>query len=398
MQRSRFKLSIALALAVALSLLVAACGGSDDGSDEGTSDGKIKFGLITPFSGSAASYGPPEKAAVEAAIGKINQEGGVEVGGDSYEFDLTTYDSAYDPTKAVTVAREAVNQDGIKYLEVLGGGIVPAVQPITEPKDVLVFAVAAGDEFVGEEHPMTFRPYYDVPASVEADLEYLKDDLGEGATVVHLYPDDDLGHSVAPKSQERAEALGYDSQVEFIPREATDFAPLLSRIVKGTDVIDFGPTPPTQYAVIVKQARQLGYDGTFVFPDTIDLTTLKESASVKDIEGSVVSPAWENLKTEPGRHFASESRKKVGEVQGWTAQAYDNLFLLKAAMEEADSLDTQEVADALEQVSIDGALGSVSYGGEDVYGIPRIFEIPYPVAVVTPNGSLKTVTEVDIAA
>lgn len=394
---NRIKVAVALSLMAALALMLAACGSSSGGDDEGVSGDQIKFGLISAFSGSAASYGPPEKAAVEAAIGKINSEGGVKVGDKSYDLSLTTYDSAYDPTKAVTVTRQAVTQDGIKFIEVLGGGIVPAVQPITEPAKVLVFAVAAGDEFVGTDHPMTFRPYYDVPKSVEADLKFLQGRLGDGAKVVHLYPDEDLGHSVAPKSQERAEALGYSSEVEYIPRESTDFAPVLSRIDKGTDVIDFGPTPPTQYAVIVRQARQLGYKGTFVFPDTVDMTTLLESASAKDVAGSVTSPAWENLKTAPGRHFAAEAKKRVGEVQGWTAQAYDNLFLLKAAIEKAGTVDTEKVADTLSQVSIEGALGDVRYGGEKEYGIPRVFEIPYPVAEVTPQGTLKTVTEVNIS-
>jgi branched-chain amino acid transport system substrate-binding protein len=374
-------------VAIGAVLMLSACG--SDGGSGSTDNGKVTIGLITPFSGPAASYGPPERDSLEVAIQRVNQDGGVTVGGKKYTFALKTYDSAYDPTKAVTVARQAVNQDGLKFLEVLGGGIVPAVQPITEPAKVLVFAAAAGDAFVGEKYPMTFRPYYDIPQSAAADLKYLQPNLGSSPQVVHMYPDDDLGHSVAPKTEKLAQELGFGSKTIYLRRDATDFAPALNKVVSTADVIDFGPTPPSQYAVIVKQARQLGYKGKFAFPDTLDLATVTKTAGAKAIAGSVTSPAWESWDNEAGAYWKTEVGKKRDDLQGWTAQSFDNLLLLKAAIEKAQSLDPVKVADALPQVSVEGALGKVGYGGEETYGIPRVFDIPYPIAVVTADGKLE---------
>jgi branched-chain amino acid transport system substrate-binding protein len=356
----------------------------------------IEWGLISPFSGAAGSYGPPERAADEVAIDLINSEGGVKVGGKSYKFALKTYDSAYEPTKAVTVTRQAVDEEHLRYLEVLGGGVVPAVQPIIEPAKGLVFAVADGNEFIGPKHPLTFRPYYDITKSVEADLKYLGKEVPQGSSVASLYPDDDLGHSVGPATEKAIQSLGYKSNLQYVPREATDFSGVLNKVVGSARVIEFGPTPPSQYAVMVKQARQLGYKGKFAFPDTLALSTLLESVKAGEVAGSVASPQWEGLKTKRGEQFTAGVKAKKAPLEGWTAQAFDNLFLVKAAMEKANSLDTAAVEKALPEVSIEGALGHLQYSGAQQYGLPRVLEATYPVAVITPSGGLKAVTEVDI--
>lgn len=372
--------------------LVAACG---SGTSGGSSTATLTWGLITPFSGPAATYGPPEKAADQAAIDRINSEGGIRVGNVTYTLALKTYDSAYDPTTAVTATRQAVNQDHLKFLEVLGGGIVPAVQPITDPAKVMVFAIAGGDSYLGTKHPLTFRPYYDIPASSESNLRYLKGVLGKSqAKVVFFLTDDDLGHSVSGKETTRAQSLGYETSTVFVGRDATDFSATLTQVLaQHPDVIDFGATPSSQYAIAVKQARQLGYTGTFSFPDTFDSTTVGQAGGLTATTGSVTAPAWQSFDTPEGQYWTSKM-KTLGQdpiANNWTAQAYDNLLLFRAAVEKAGSLDTSAVATALGQVSVTGALGQVKYGGQSTYGLPGVFIIPYPVAKIASDGSLTVV-------
>jgi len=63
-----------LALLAALGLLAAACG-SEEVAGEG--DGVLTFGGLLPETGNLAFLGPPEFAAVEAAVNDINEAGGV---------------------------------------------------------------------------------------------------------------------------------------------------------------------------------------------------------------------------------------------------------------------------------------------------------------------------------
>jgi len=145
----------------------------------------------------------------------------------------------------------------------------------------------------------------------------------------------------------------------------------------------------------VKQARQLGYTGTFSFPDTFDSATVGQAGGLTATTGSVTAPAWESFDTAEGQYWTSKM-KALGQdpiVNNWTAQAYDNLLLFRAAVEKAGSLDTSAVAKALGQVSVTGALGLVKYGGQSTYGLPCVFVIPYPVATIAKDGSLTVVAE-----
>lgn len=383
-----------MALALVAAVFAAACGG---GETEGGGSGKtgtktetLQFGLLSAFSGSAAAWGPMEEASVKLAIEDINDAGGITADDTTYMLELKTYDGAYDPTKSVTAARQAAQQDGIKFLEVLGGSIVPAVQPITNPAKMLVFAMAGGDDYLGEDQPYTFRPYYDIARSSQAALEYAYDNGARSVTF--LYPDDDLGHSLADTAAGYAEEAGYTTDVVYVGRDVTDFFPVLTKVMENEpDIVDFGPTPGSQYAEMVKQARQLDYQGDFVFSDTVDLDTVVKVAGADAIIGSLAAPMWQEWTTERGKSWAERYKASYGSLQTWTAQAYDNLWLLKAAIEKAGTLDSDKVADALGEVSIEGVLGSVSYGGEDLYGAPRVFEMPLPVVKIDEGGKLEQV-------
>lgn len=373
----------AAATAVATTLLLTACGASG-GEELGSDTREVTIGLVSAFSGSAAAYGESERASLETAIDYANKNELAKIDGEPIKFKLKVYDSAYDPTKAVTVTRQALDQDNVRYLEVLGGGIVPAVQPLVNKENALIFATAAGDDFIGKDQPKTFHPYYDVRESLKAILEQYLSSGGTKGTVVALYPDDDLGQSLGPEIAKIADELGFEGKSELVGRDVTDFAPIMSKIAKTTDIIDFGPLPPSQQAVAAKQARQLGFTGTFSFSDTVVLDTLLETVDAKDLEGSLTAPALDfqvNL-TPEGKAWAAAVKKKTGQVDGWTAVAYDNLLLLAEAINKAQTLDPTKVAAALPEVKVEGILGAVSYGGSERYGIDRAMDLPYGVAEI----------------
>lgn len=392
----RMRRIAAIAAALLTMGMLAACGSDDDGGGDGEAGDTITIGLISAFSGPAAAWGPMQKAADEIAIRQINDAGGIEVDGKTYMLELQTYDGGYDPTKAVTAARKAVQQDGVKFLNVLGGGIIPAVQPITEPAKALVFANAGGDDYLGEDNPFTFRPYYDIPASFNAALEYAMEQDPSIKKVAALYPDDELGHAVGDRIGDYADAAGVELEIFYSSRDVTDFSSLMTNVRSfAPDIIEVGPTPSSQYAEQLNTARSMGIDAPFIFSDTVDLATVVEVAGQENAVGNFASPTFNEFSTPEGKEFRAEYEEAYGDMQGWTAQEYDNLFMLKAAMENAGTVtDTEAIAEELGKVSITGALGEVRYGGEDVYGLPRIFILPYPVAEIVADGASDAALEV----
>ncbi len=227
---------------------------SEGGS--GSKSDTIRVGLIAALSGPAAAFGGPQQASMAAAVDRINNAGGVELDGKTYKFELKSYDHAYDPTKAVTAANQAITKDDISFLQVDGGSIVPAVQPIAEKRDVMVMALAGGDQYLGEKHPTTFRLYYDISRSFGASLSYIKSKDPKVQKVLGIFTDDEVGRVIAEQSDGIAKSLDVTPSSVFVSRDATDFAPVLNQVLpKRPNVIQFGGMPPSQYAGIVKTAR-----------------------------------------------------------------------------------------------------------------------------------------------
>ncbi len=356
----------------------------------------IKYGLVSAFSGPAAAWGSMEEVSDQLAIEDINAAGGINVGGKSYELELVKYDHAYEPTKAVTVVRQAVQQDGVKYLEVMGGGVIPAIQPITEPNKVLIFGVAGGDTWIGEKTPNTFKPYFSGSEAALAMLTAAKEKNPNIKSFLAMYPDDELGHSNADTLSKSVEKANTKFGVLFTARDVTDFYPIALKVMQDApDVIDLGVTPGSQATEMVKQLRENGYQGIFIFSDTIDKDAMEKAGVVDALVGGYTAPYWSSFDSEKGKSWMDRYRQRYGSLQMWTGQQYDNLWLLKAAIEKAGTFeDTAKVAEALGEVSLDGIGGKVSYGGKTTYGLPRAFVSDIPVGEIGKEGASMSLTQV----
>lgn len=367
---------IAFALAATTAIAVQA--------DQAAADGVIKYGVVSTFSGSAAPWGAAQSASVSIAIDDINNSGGIKVGDETYMLQRIEYDHAYDPTKAVTVARQAVQQDGVKFLEVLGAGVIPAVQTVTEPANALLFGQGGGFAWIGKDKPNSFQPFYNIGESAVAIMEHISKNEPDAKRVALIYPDDDLGEATAEVAIAGGKELGLDVERFFVGRDTTDFYPLFASLMQNPpDYIDFGGMPGPQYSVIVRQGVESGYKGKFMFSSTLDTGSFVKLGAESLIVGGLVSPAWISWNTDSGATWIERMDKAVpGNRQMWTGRSYDNLMLLKAAIEEAGTIDTVAVRDALERVSASGVAGEVRYRDHKMLA-------PFPVAKIELDGDGK---------
>jgi len=60
-----------------------------------TASETIKLGISAPMPGAAASWGLGFKWAAGQAVKKVNSEGGITVGGETYMFELHSFDNQY---------------------------------------------------------------------------------------------------------------------------------------------------------------------------------------------------------------------------------------------------------------------------------------------------------------
>src|SRR5690606_18370705 len=172
---------------------------------------------------------------------------------------------------------------------------------------------------------------------------------------------------------------------EFFERDRVDFVPLLTRILAGrVDAIELDGNSPTTAGLIVKQARELGFEGTIIRtggPATQDIVKV---AGKQAAEGMFVhTPA--NPKLAPTAAYAARyDAKYKSQMNGFSPAFYDDTHMLFEAMRKAGTVtDTAKIVSALENIKgFSGALGESSWTGQAMYGSNHQLDAPFYVAEV----------------
>jgi branched-chain amino acid transport system substrate-binding protein len=116
--RQPLRPGLAGAAIVAAILAIAGCSssGSSAGSSNSGSSSSIKIGTLESTSGVLATYGIPEKQAIELAINQVNATGGI----DGHKLVWTFLDPAGDTATGVSMTHQLIQQDGVQVI--VGGG------------------------------------------------------------------------------------------------------------------------------------------------------------------------------------------------------------------------------------------------------------------------------------
>ncbi|MCZ6448186.1 MAG: amino acid ABC transporter substrate-binding protein [Alphaproteobacteria bacterium] len=93
----------------------------------------IVLGAAVSLTGKYATAGNHTKKGYDLAVARINEFGGVKVGGDTYKVKIIYYDDESTPARGAQLAERLIKQDKVKYL--LGpysSGLTKAIAPVTE--------------------------------------------------------------------------------------------------------------------------------------------------------------------------------------------------------------------------------------------------------------------------
>lgn len=386
-------LAVAL-LALAASAALIACG--DDGTDEASSPGTgetktLLIGVLMPFSGDGALWGRTELASTEVAAEHINADGGVKVGDDTYMLEVKAYDNQWDPAVSATVARKAV-ADGVRYVLSWSGPEVLAENAATRGTTVLTFVTASDEMCQGPDHPNNYNSWFHFPDNMGVLYTYIHEEHPEYTTVAMVATDDAVSLQEAKDLKEQIEPIGFEVLPPVkISGDETDFYPVLTPVInKGVDIIDIAPMGPEDAALLIKQARELGYEGIFAHADAPNIDEYADVASWEAIEGLVGCPVYLEL-SDVGKKWQEDYMAKTdGDLSTGPTADYDSVLLLAAAIEKAQSVDPDAVNKMLPTVTVEGTTGETRFGGEDVLGIPHLLERPIQVVEVQ-GGELVSV-------
>ena len=124
-------------------------GGSQDTSstDESGEAESLTLGGTMPLTGALASTGEAIQTGYKAAIGKINEMGGVPVGDSKRKLELNIKDDASDPDRATSIYQQQITQENIDFfVGSFSSGIVLPTASIVEKNDKLMVQAGGGSD------------------------------------------------------------------------------------------------------------------------------------------------------------------------------------------------------------------------------------------------------------
>ena len=338
--------------------------------------GTIKMGVITPLSGLAAPWGIPHLRGFELAFDLINEQGGVVVDGKRYHIEAVGYDNKYSEDETVALARKLIFDDRIEYVSVLIQ--VAPIRDICRDEGTLMINLSWTYEAINPDYPLMFH-YLQMAQQTQAVLTTWIAENTDVKRSVGLGPDIHVGYMGQEIDKRAAEYYGIEKvETFYFDPTATEFSADLTKVLElNPDYIALNGTPATQVALIIKQARELGYTG-MIGNEGDGAAGLPAMADVAGAENMVGYIAWGPTGLEETEYWTPAMQdwkerylQKYGEYEPTSIDWSMGAFSLADGIQHANSLDPADIAAALRAPDFEGTnlYGTYRYGGEELWGI-----------------------------
>ncbi|RHR09250.1 amino acid ABC transporter substrate-binding protein [Clostridium sp. AF20-17LB] len=377
--KKRF-LSLGLAMAMAASLT--ACGSSSSttetttaaaaaGESTAASGEVFKIGGIGPVTGAAAVYGLAVKNGAQIAVDEINADGGI----NGYQIDFQFQDDEHDAEKSVN-AYNTLKDWG---MQMLMGTVTSAPCVAVADKtmaDNMFQITPSGSSVECAQNPNVFRVCFSDPDQGAASATYIAENKLADKIAVIYDSSDVYSSGIYEKFASEAANHGLDivAAEAFTADSNKDFSTQLQKAKDaGADLV-FLPIYYTEASLILNQANTMGYAPKFFGCDGMDGILQVDNFDTKLAEGlMLLTPFAADADDELTQKFVTAYKEKYGETPiQFAADAYDAIYAIKAAAEEAgitpetSSSDTcDKMKEAMLKITVNGLTGENMTWTED---------------------------------
>jgi len=361
---------LSLTLAAVMAFSLAACGGSSSSSSAsgGTSAAAeggetFKIGGIGPITGGAAVYGTAVMNAIQIAVDEVNEAGGINGAQIEYQFQ----DDEHDAEKSVN-AYNTLKDWG---MQMLIGTVTstPCVAVAAKTLEDNMFQITpSGSAVKCVEGANAFRICFSDPDQGTASAKYIGENKLASKIAV-IYDSSDVYSSGI---YEKFAAEAPNQGIEIVAAEAftadnkTDFSVQLQKAKEGGAEMVFLPIYYTEASIILKQASSMGFAPIFFGCDGLDGLLSVENFDTALAEGvMLLTPFAADADDEKTQAFVAKYKEAYGDIPNqFAADAYDAVYAIKAAAEDAGITPDMSVSDICEalkasmvKISIDGLTG-----------------------------------------
>jgi branched-chain amino acid transport system substrate-binding protein len=241
---------------------------------------ELKIGFVGVTSGPAAAWGTSNVRSMQTRADWLNETGGVKIGDKTYNISIVTFDDQKDPKRAIA-GMEKMAQEGIHY--VVGPNVddgAAAVRPVAEAKGIIYFPYAFPKELYTKPASNAVLGMIASYQSGPAIYKYLKENKGV-KTIAFVAANESDPLSQRDNGVAAAKALGLEivADKDTYQNDTRDFTPVLTPIVQlKPDLLVLSGVAPANAPLLIRSARELGYEGLISTETAQDAKVLEEGA------------------------------------------------------------------------------------------------------------------------
>ena len=362
---------IGIPVLMALSMVVGAACDSIGGIGGG--DKTYRIGVMESVTGPGETYGNVAVQAKQMAVDEINAAGGI----NGRMIELIVEDEKCNAQDAITAYRKLTDVDGVKII--LGtscSGAMLGAAPLAEGEGVVMFSGLATNPDIANAGDYIFRTAMsDAQVGIDTGNVLWADGVRTLATITEAT---DYAEGVRRTSVEQFEKRG--GQLVGEERYASDVTDFRSQITKllnaNPDGLHVAAQSEFSGGTIVKQARELGYEGP-IYSDIVPIGTTALEIAGDAANGMKAITADLDPANSKAQEVITNFREKYDYVTlpWYLGSAYDDVYITAECLKQTeDDQDADGFRDCMYDVTWSGAIGNNYSFDEDgeVVGLANV--------------------------
>ena len=252
----------------------------------------LKIGCIMPFTGPAAMYGKQTREHMEIYAMLLKEAGGVKIGDDTYQVELSFADDGMQVAPSAAAARKLIYDEGVASIVGYFGTGYSAVAPLTNADKIIFIARSGADVVVDPQRdkyviigsPMGQYTLNQVLVALEAHPEV--------KTICWTGPEgakEAIGISSDPVDRWFEANKGIKNIRIFFPPGTTNFVPYLFKMKEQGAQLIYNGSTLLDIALMGKQRYEMGFMIPLAYGSDNEIATLKSIAGINGIQGLIGS-------------------------------------------------------------------------------------------------------------
>jgi len=360
-----------LVVSGAVAILVMA--GASPGKVEGDT---VVLGAAVSLTGKYSVNGKNTKDGYDLAVERINEMGGVKVGGKAYKLKVLYYDDESTPARGAQLAERLISQDGVQFvLGAYSSGLTKAIAPVTEKYKV------PHVEGNGAARELFTQGYRYLFAVLSTSDYYLRDAVNLAAEVAKkngrdpkslkiamAFENDPFSLDVREGIVEDAKRYGMQILVDDkLPPEINDMAATLTKVraIKPDLLLVSGHEKGA--TLVVRQTAEMKIDVPIVATTHCDSAKIAETLG-KMAEQVLCASQWDRKLSYKDKWFGSadDYAKRFEKEFKYpapyqAAESTASVLVFADAFERAKSFDPGKVRDAIASTDLMTFFGPIKF-------------------------------------